>query len=102
MAIIAMPGLKEEIHGNEPEIILEWLDGEESEYHLFHSREWWLNHIGRSDEFEVVMNFDLESFDEAWNDWFMSKHEFALHDEKFFKKGIGQYLSIVGLVIRKV
>lgn len=102
VAIIAMPGLKEEIHGNEPEIILEWLDGEESEYDLFHSREWWLNHIGQSDKFEVVMNFDLESFDVAWKDWFLSKHEFALHDEKFFEKGIGQYLSIVGLVIRKV
>lgn len=38
--MIAMPGLKEEIHGNEPEVILEWLDGEESEYDLFHSREW--------------------------------------------------------------
>ena len=48
------------------------------------------------------MDFDLESFDEAWRDWFLSKHEFALHDEKFFEKGIGQYLSTVGLVIRKV
>lgn len=53
VAIIAMPGLKEEIHGNEPEVILEWLDGQESEYNLFHSREWWLNHIGQSDDFEV-------------------------------------------------
>lgn len=25
VAIIAMPGLKEEIHGNDPEVILEWL-----------------------------------------------------------------------------
>ena len=31
VAIIAMPGLKEEIHGKEPEVIMEWLDGEESE-----------------------------------------------------------------------
>jgi len=102
VAIIAIPGLKEEIHGKEPEVIMEWLDGEESEYHLFHSREWWLNHIGQSDSFEVLMSFDLESFETAWRDWFSSKHEFALHDEKYFNKGIGQYLSTVGLVIRKV
>ncbi len=101
VAIIAMPGLKEEIHGNEPEVILEWLDGEKNEYNLFHSREWWLKHIGQNDNFEVVVNFDLESFHVAWNDWFLSQHELALHDEKFFKKGIGQYLSVVGLVIRK-
>ena len=100
--IPTIPGLKEEIHGKEPEVIMEWLDGEESEYHLFHSREWWLNHIGQSDSFEVLMSFDLESFETAWRDWFSSKHEFALHDEKYFNKGIGQYLSTVGLVIRKV
>lgn len=101
-AIIAVPGLKEEIHGNEPEIILEWLDGEENEYELWHSREWWLKHIGQSDKFKIVTSFDMESFDMAWNDWFSSKHEFALHDEEFFKKGIGRYLAAVGMVIKKV
>ncbi len=101
VAIIAVPGLKEEIHGKEPEVIMEWLDGEESEYNLFHSREWWLNHIGPSDAFEILMNFDLECFDAAWRGWFASKHEYALHDEKYFAKGVGQYLSTIGLVIRK-
>ena len=102
VAIIAMPGLKEEIHGKEPDVILQWLNGEENEYRLFHSRQWWLDHIGKSDGFEVLMNFDLESFESAWKDWFSSKHTLALHDELFFEKGIGQYLSTVGLVIRKV
>ena len=102
VAIIAMPGLKDEIHGNEPEVILEWLDGQDSEYHLYHSRDWWLNHIGQSQNFEILMDFDLESFDLAWKDWFLSKHDLALHDEKFFGKGIGQYLSTVGLVIKRV
>ncbi|MCM1245816.1 MAG: methyltransferase domain-containing protein [Roseburia sp.] len=102
VAMIAMPGLKEEIRGKRPEVMLEWLDGDESEYDLFHSREWWLNHIGQSDKFEVVMNWDLETSDAAWKDWFMSKHEYALRDEKFFEKGIGQYLTTVGFVIRKL
>lgn len=34
---MAMPGLKTEIHGVEPELVLEWNKGEESEYELFHS-----------------------------------------------------------------
>lgn len=73
--------------------MLEWLDGEESEYNLFHSREWWLNHIGQSDKSQVMMDYDLENSDVAWKDWLMSGHEYALRDEKFFKKGIGQYLA---------
>jgi SAM-dependent methyltransferase len=102
VAIIAMPGLKEEIHGKEPKVILEWLDGEESEYSLYHCRDWWLKQIGQSDDYKVLMDFDLESFDEAWQDWFLSRHELALHDEEFYKKGIGKYLSTIGLVIQKV
>lgn len=97
-----MPGLKEEIHGKEPEVILEWLDGEESEYSLYHSRDWWLKQIGQSDDFKVLMDFELDSFNKAWQDWFLSRHELALHDEEFFQKGVAQYLSTVGLVIQKV
>ena len=102
VAIIAMPGLKEEIHGKEPKVILEWLEGEDNEYHLYHSREWWLNHIGQSDNFEVVINFDLDSFDEACRDWFLSGHNLASHDKEFFEKGVGQHLAVVGFVIKKI
>lgn len=100
-ALLAIPGLKEEIHGKEPAVIREWLAGEESEFHLFHSREWWLNHLGKSDAFDIVQHFDLQCFDAAWNDWFSSQHEFALHDEKYFQKGVSNYLSTVGLIIKK-
>lgn len=49
--ILAMPGLAEEIPVSVPEVMLEWLDGEESEYALFHSKEWWQRHIGESGEY---------------------------------------------------
>ncbi len=101
VAILAIPGLKEEIHGCEPEIILEWLAGEESEFHLFHSREWWLNHLGKSDAFDIVQHFDLQCFEAAWNDWFLSGHEYTLHDKEYFPKGVSQYLTTVGLIIKK-
>lgn len=101
VAILAIPGLKEEIHGCEPEIILEWLAGEESEFHLFHSREWWLNHLGKSDAFDIVQHFDLQCFEAAWNDWFLSGHEYTLHDKEYFPKGVSRYLTTVGLIIKK-
>ena len=101
LAVIAMPGLKNEIHGNESELMLEWVNGEESEYELFHSLEWWKAHLGKSGEFEIENAFELDSFSPAWNDWFASGHEFALHDEKYFARGIDKYLAIIGLVIRK-
>lgn len=101
VAVLAMPGLAKEIHGSEPELLLEWVNGEEGEYELFHSREWWLEHIGQSEQFEIVKAFNLDCFKEAWKDWFTSKHLYAIHDEKYFEKGVDKYLSTVGLVIKK-
>ena len=99
--MIAMPGLKEEIHGSESQLVMEWVNGEENEYELFHSKKWWQNHFGDSEKFDIEKAFDLDSFDVAWKDWFMSKHKFAVRDEEYFKKGVDKYLSIVGFVIRK-
>lgn len=48
------------------------------------------------------MDFDLDSFDEAWNDWCSSGHDLASHDKEFFEKGVGQHLAVVGFVIKKI
>lgn len=101
IALIAIPGLKDEIHGKEPRIVKEWVEGEEGEFDLFHSLEWWKSYIGQSDEFEVVKAFELESYLLAWNDWFASGHEFAIRDEEYFKLGIDKYLAVIGLIIRR-
>lgn len=98
VALIAMPGLKKEIHGNEPQLVREWVEGE---YDLFHSLEWWKTHIGQGENFEIVKAFELNSYLPAWNDWFESGHEFAIRDGEYFKRGIDQYLAMIGLIIRK-
>ena len=98
VALIAMPGLKKEIHGNEPQLVREWVEGE---YDLFHSLEWWKTHIGQGEYFEIVKAFELNSYLPAWNDWFESGHEFAIRDGEYFKRRIDQYLAMIGLIIRK-
>lgn len=101
VALIAMPGLKEEIHGKEPQLVREWVDGEEVEYDLYHSLEWWKSYIGQSDSFEIVKAFEMNSYLASWNDWFASGHEFAVRDDEYFKLGIDQYLAMIGFIIRK-
>ena len=99
--IIAMPGLKKEIHGCDPDLILEWIHGEESESDFFHSREWWRSVLKENQDFTIVDEFDLDSFDIAWQDWFDSNHPYAVRDAEFFKKGVSEYLSSIGFVIEK-
>ena len=99
--IIAMPGLKNEIHGCEPELILEWVNGEESEYEFYHSREWWKSVLRENEDFKIVDEFDLDSFDISWQDWFDSNHPYAARDAEYFKKGVNKYLSSIGFIIEK-
>ena len=47
------------------------------------------------------MDFDMDCFDAAWNDWFESGHEYGVKDKQFFERGLRNYLSFVGLVIRR-
>ena len=101
VAIIAMPSLKKEIEGPIPELLLEWFEGDEGEMNLFHTREEWLEILGDNKGYEVVMDFDMECFDEAWNDWFESGHKYGIKDKEFFDRGLRDYLSFVGLVIRR-
>ena len=64
-------------------------------------KEWWISHIGQSEHYEIIKAFELDCFDDAWKEWFASKHPYAIHDEKYFAKGVDKYLSTVGLIIRK-
>ena len=99
--MVAMPGVKEELSGNAADTLLEWMEGNTDDFNTYHSRKWWLDLIGTGDDFEVVMDFDLDCFDEAWNDWFMSGHEYGIKDNRYFDRGMGKYLSFIGLVIKR-
>ena len=99
--IVAVPGLKEKPMGEDYEIMMEWFEGDKEAYETFQTREWWVNLIGKGDDFEIVMDFDLDCFNEAWNDWFASGHEYGTKDKGYFDRGLGKYLSFIGLVIRR-
>ncbi|MCR5736534.1 MAG: class I SAM-dependent methyltransferase [Eubacterium sp.] len=99
---IAMPGLKKEVHGKEDNLVLEWLGAEESEYELFHSIDWWKNHLNRSDLYELVDAFELTTGEKAWQDWFDSEHEYSASDKEYFAKGLNNYLNVIGFIIKKL
>ena len=100
--VIAIPGFKEAPKGEDYEMMMEWFEGDKEAYNEFQTREWWVDLIGKGDDFEIAMDFDLDCFDEAWDDWFMSGHEYGIKDKGYFDKGMGKYLSFIGLVVRRL
>lgn len=101
VAIIAIPGLKKELSQEASDVLMEWVGNDKREYDRFQQRKWWLALLGESEEFEVIKDFDLDCFDLAWEEWFASGHEYGSKDKHFFERGIGEYLSFVGLVIQR-
>lgn len=96
--LIVIPGLREEFGETVPEEILEWAG---DEYRLFHSCDWWRKTVGMHPDIEQAEFVELECTDEAWQDWFDSKHEYAERDRKYFDRGIGKYLNFVGIAVTK-
>lgn len=96
---IAIPGIKQEFSNQIPEIMTEWA---EEEAQMFHSIEWWRNHIkqGIEDKIEVTL-YESEMFDQIWEEWFLSGHEFADRDRAFFDRGIKELLNFIFIIVRR-
>ena len=42
-----------------------------------------------------------ECYDEAWEDWFNTGHEYALRDREFLSKGLDRILNFVYMYIKR-
>lgn len=97
--MIAIPGLKEEYEGNPPELIREWCQDDFDEE--FHSISWWGNLIGKSHQIESIKVNEMRCFDAAWQDWFDTKHEYAIRDKEFFDRGLEKYINFISIIVKK-
>lgn len=96
--LIAVPGLKEEFQGEVPPAFFDWCGDEHT---LFHSCDWWRRTIGESPIIDQVHFWPMDIHDLAWQEWYASGHEYALNDKTHLDHGAGQYLTTVGMAIRR-
>lgn len=98
-ALIAVPGLKEEVKGEPPRLLTDWA-GDEWDY--FHSCKWWkaLLEEGYEDLVEVD-TWEAADTDKSWDEWFRTGHEFALNDKKYMDMGLKDMLNFVMIRIVK-
>lgn len=94
--LIGIPGLKDAYTDRAEELLTKWL-GEDA--HMFKSPRRWKEIIG-DERIGSVNTWEMECFDEAWDDWFAADTEFAREDRKFFDTIIKPYTCFVGIYIR--
>ena len=97
VALIGVPGIKDEFSGRSEELLSDWL-GDEA--YMFGSPSAWREIIGRGDRIECVETWEMDCFDAAWEEWFATEHKYALGDKRFYDTLIKPYTCFVGIYIK--
>ncbi|MBQ8313533.1 MAG: methyltransferase domain-containing protein [Clostridia bacterium] len=94
--LLAMPGIRDEAMQSAP-LMQEWA-GEEAA--LFHSPAWWVQHLTSEAEGIAIKAYESAHFQEVWEDWFATGHEYAMNDKAFIDRGLRDMLTFVMLEVR--
>lgn len=97
--LIAVPGLKQDIHSHIPEEMLYSWSPEDIE--TLHDASYWRSVISETQGIEIVHLDEMESFDECWNDWLACDNRYARGDHAAMSAGAGQYMNFVSIILRR-
>lgn len=95
--LIGIPGIKNEYAGRSEELLSDWL-GDEA--YMFKSPKEWKEIIGDHNRIETVETWEMDCFDNAWNEWLATNHEYACGDKKHFETIIKPYTCFVGIYVK--
>lgn len=99
--LIAVPGIRYEPAGKELELFKEW--AENGDHELFHTAEWWKNHLLKNTDGQIEINVtEGKCYDKAWDDWFKSGNDYGVRDKEYLDKGLYDLLNFVMISIKKV
>ena len=98
IVLIAIPGLKDEYDGQSRELLTPWL---KDEANMLQSASFWKQILGIHRDIEDVRTWELSLFELPWQEWFDTKHEFALNDKKYFESIIKPFTAFIGIMVKK-
>ena len=97
MVLIGIPGVKNAYSGRSEELLAPWL-GDEA--YMFQSPDRWKEIIGENERIASVETWEMDCFDDAWEQWFATGHKYAIGDKGFFDSLIRPYTCFAGICIR--
>ena len=98
VALIGVPGIKEEYDERTEELLSPWLA---EEAYMFKSVRQWKNLLGEGPDMAFVDVFELNCFDAAWKDWLATDNQYAKGDSLHWVSRIQPYTNFVGMIVRK-
>lgn len=98
IALMAVPGMKNDYDGRSDELCGAWL---KEEAYMFQSADWWRRIVGVHDGIAQISTWEMAAFDQPWQEWFETKHAYAMNDLMFYEEMIKPYTCFVGMMVRK-
>ncbi len=98
VALIGIPGIKNEFDDRTKELLTPWL-GDEA--YMFKSPRQWEMLIEFNTDIENVKVWEMSCFDRAWNEWLALDNEYASGDKEYFESIIKPYSNFVGIKVIK-
>jgi cyclopropane fatty-acyl-phospholipid synthase-like methyltransferase len=97
--LIAVPGLKRDIHDDIPaEMLLSWRP---EDIETLHDADHWREIVSAAQGAEIAHLAPMESFEECWDDWLACDNEYAVHDRKAMAAGAGRYMNFIAIILRR-
>ncbi len=98
VALIVVPGMKNAYDGQSKPLLGHWLGGES---HMFQSAAYWKRILGEHEQMTSVETWEMNAFEQPWQEWFATGHEFALNDQKIYESHLKPYTTFVGMKVQK-
>jgi len=96
---IAVPGMVKDCHERPPRELLLFWNPEQLDY--LHDASYWRGIVSAAKGVDVLSVKEMESKAEAWQDWLLREHPYALRDRTAMEAGAGKYLNFIQIILRK-
>ena len=98
--LIAVPGLKRDIHDDIPaEMLASWSP---EDIETLHDADHWRKIISAAKGAEIVHMAPMEGCEECWDDWLACENEYAVNDRKAMDAGAGRYMNFISIILRRI
>ena len=68
---------------------------------MLQSAKFWEKTIGTHEDIEEVRTWEMAGFELPWQEWFDTKHKYALNDLAQYESIIKPYTTFVGIMVKK-
>lgn len=97
--LFVVPGMKKDLHDSlPPEMLLSWTA---EDIGTLHDCAYWQKTLEAASDAVVETIFELDDFDECWDEWLATENEYAVHDRLSMNAGAGKYMNFVAMALRR-